>query len=382
MPTLKFTETIKRWSDIFDSFFNTEDSQTEQQSGVNNEVTRIGTKQLCHLFKHLAALLKSGLQIVPALTVLAEQFSDKRLGSILERISDRVTSGVRLSTALSEYPSVFSQLTVNMVSAGERDGNLENVLLRLSEIFEKKAKLADKIKTAIAYPALMLIVALSVVVFLLSFVVPSLTSIFTEMGQELPLPTVFLIAVSSFMKTYFWLVLAFLFAFILGIAGWMKTAKGKSKWDRIKLKTPLFGKLILKVEIARLTRTLGVLLTNGLPVLDALDIAKGVTQNTFIAESLESVKDSIEKGDDIASSIKKTGVFPPIVYQILSTGQAGGNIEEGLINIADIYDDEVNVSSQNLTSLLEPVILIFMGIIIGFIVLAVLLPIFEINTVI
>jgi type II secretory pathway component PulF len=228
----------------------------------------------------------------------------------------------------------------------------------------------------------MAVIAIGVVVFLLSFVVPSITQIFFEMNQALPWPTRLLISTSAFIKTYLILIAVIACVVSFGIGYWLRTKEGRLSADRWKLKLPLFGELFLKLEIARLARTLGILLVSGIPILSALEIAKGVIKNNFIAAALNPVKGWISKGDTIANAIRKTGLFPSIVFHIIATGQISGDIEASLINIADMYDSEVEMTTKTLTSLLEPAILLVMGIIVGSIVLAILLPIFEINQVI
>jgi len=213
----------------------------------------------------------------------------------------------------------------------------------------------------------------------LSFVVPSITQVFLEINRALPWPTRLLISMSAFIKTYSLLIAVVVCGVLLGIRAWLRTREGKFIWDRYKLRLPLFGDLFLKLEIARLTRTLGVLLVSGIPILRALEIAKGIIQNSFIANSLDSVRDWISRGDTIANAIRKTSLFPSIVFHITATGQVSGNVEAGFIDIADMYEGEVEMTTKTLTSLLEPAILLVMGVIVGFIVLAILLPIFEIN---
>ena len=345
---------------------------------------RIRTVDVCRVSRHLATLLRAGLPLVPALTALIEQLreahtKDNPLADIMEQVADDVNSGKTLSGALNKHPDIFSSLFVSMVAAGEASGTLEQILVRLAEILEKRVHLAAKVKAAVAYPLMMMVVAVAVVVFLMSVVVPGITTIFIEMNRPLPWPTKWLISISAFMRSY-WVFLAVLvFAFFFGVGAAYRTRKGKFWIDRSKLRLPLFGKLFLKLEIARLSRTLGVLLTSGIPILSALDIVKQVVQNSFIAGSLGSVKDLVSKGDAIANAVKKTGLFPPIVYHVISTSQVSGNLEEGLIDVADMYDNEVELTTKTLTSLLEPVILLCMGAVVGFIVLAVLLPIFDIN---
>ena len=361
-------------------------SDTQHKAYERDIFNRIRTKDVCSIVRQLATLLRAGMPLVPALSALAEQLRGVRgrenpLADTMEQVADDVNSGTTLAGALGKHPNVFSNLFVSMVAAVETSGTLEEVLLRLAEILEKRLHLAARVKSAIAYPLMMTVVAVAVVIFLMSVVVPSITAIFIEMNRSLPWPTRLLISISSFMETYIVVIIPLFCLVLLAIPAVCRTKEGKLCADRWKLKLPLFGKLFLKAEIARLARTLGILLISGIPILQALEIAKQVIQNRVIANAMDSVKDLVGKGEAIASAIRKTGLFPPIVYHIIATGQISGNVEDGLINIADMYDNEVELTTKTLTSLLEPVILLFMGAIVGFIVLAVLLPIFDINQV-
>ena len=361
-----------------------ERADTRQKTYERDIFRRIRTRDVCRVARQLATLLRAGMPLVPALSALVEQLrgtraQDNPFAEIMEQVANDVNSGNTLADALGKHPNVFSSLFVNMVAAGETSGTLEEVLLRLAEILEKRVHLAAKVKSAIAYPLMMIFVAVGVVVFLMSVVVPSITTIFIEMNRALPWPTRLLISTSAFIKTYLLLIAIVVCAAFFGIVAGYTTKNGRLFADRTKLKLPLFGKLFLKLEIARLTRTLGILLVSGIPILSALEIAKQVIQNSFIADALDSVKDLVSKGDNIANAIRRTGLFPPIVFHIIATGQISGDIEGGLINIADMYDGEVELATKTLTSLLEPVILLFMGAVVGFIVLAILLPISEIN---
>jgi general secretion pathway protein F len=355
---------------------------------------RARTKDVCRIARQLASLLRAGMPLVPALSALVEQLQgssnrkilqwarqENLMAEVMKEVYEDVNTGSSLSAALGRHRDVFSNVFVNMVAAGETSGTLEEVFLRLAQMLEKRVHLTNKVKSAVAYPVMMLVVAVTVVLFLLSFVVPSITQIFLEMERSLPLPTRLLITTSTFMKTYFIPIIIMVCAVFFGIGAWKRSKDGRVRWDRAKLKLPLFGKLFLKVETARLTRTLGILLTSGIPILGALEIVKGIVQNHFIAGALDSVKDRVSKGGDIAEAISRTGLFPPIVIHILATGQMSGNIENGLMDIADMYDEEVEMTAKMLTSLIEPVILLIMGAVIGLIVLAILLPIFEINQV-
>ena len=363
-----------------------------EPASKRDNVERVSAGDVCRIARQLATLLRAGMPLVPALSALLEQLrmaperklirfgrQEHPLARVMEEVRDSVNAGSTLSGALSKHPDVFSPLFVNMVAAGQTSGTLEELLVRLADMLEKRRHLGAKVKSAIAYPLMMAAVAVGVVMFLLSFVVPSITQIFLEMNRALPWPTRALIWTSAFVKDYFILIVIVAFATLFAVAAGYRTEEGRLFVDRSKLKLPLFGDLFLKLEIARLTRTLGTLLASGILILDALEITKGIVHNTFIARALSSVKDSVSKGDNIASSIRKTGLFPPVVFHIMATGQIGGNLEDGLIDIAEMYDREVEITTKTLTSLLEPTILLVMGLIVGFIVLAILLPIFEIN---
>ncbi len=371
-------------------------NSTDTSKGIHRKdiFKRTSKKDICRMARQLATLLRAGMPLVPALSALVEQLQqvsrkkvmrlgnqDNPLAEIMKKVHDSVSAGSSLSAALGQHPDVFSNVFVNMVAAGETSGTLEEVFLRLAQMLEKSVHLAGKVKSVLAYPLMMAVVATAVVVFLLSFVVPSITQIFLEMNRDLPLPTRMLISTSTFMKTYFLGIVIVVCAAFFGIGAWMRTKNGKMTWDRSKLKLPVFGKLFLKLETARLARTLGILLSSGVPILSALETVKGVVQNSFIAGALDVVKNKVSRGNDIADAIRKSELFPPIVIHIIATGQMSGNIENGLIDIADMYDNEVEMTAKTLTSLLEPAILITMGAIVGFIVLAILLPIFEINQV-
>ena len=332
------------------------------------------------------------MPLVPALSALVEQMqcppkqhgirwgqATDPLVQIVACVRDDVNAGSSLADAFGRHPTLFSPLFINMIAAGQASGTLEIVLARLADILEKRVRLTGKVKSAVAYPAMMAVVAAGVVVFLLSVVVPSITELFLKMDQELPWPTTLLINISSFVRTYAVLILIAVCGSIAGAVFFSKTPDGRMRIDRIKLRLPLFGPLFFKLEVARLTRTLGMLMKSGIPVIAAMEISQRISQNHVIADAANTVKELIQRGETIADAVKATGVFPPMVFHVIATGQMTGNVEDGLINIAEMYDTEVETSVRTLTSLLEPLILLAMGGVVGFIVLAILLPIFEIN---
>ncbi len=340
---------------------------------------RIKQRDVSVATRQLATLLHAGIPLVPALSALVEQLSTQPLAKVFAPIRGRVNEGMPLAKAMAEYPAVFSEVFVSMIRAGEATGTLENVLLRLAEIAERRTNLTNKVKAAMAYPAFMAIVGVSVIAFIFTYVIPSITKLFLEMNRQLPWPTVMLIRVSNFIQDYFWFFIIILVVIIIAPIFWSKTTRGRRVWDQMKLKLPLFGNLNRKIAISRFSRTLAVLLASGLSIVETLDLSRQVIGNTVISDVVDQAKDAISHGAGIAESFRRSGVFPPIVIHMISAGEKSGGIEEGLINVADAFDNDVEVTVKALTSLLEPVMIVLLGIIVGFIVLAILLPIFDIN---
>ena len=355
-------------------------------------VRGIGTKALCRFVHQLSTLLHAGMPLVPALSALLEQLQSPANGKslrlkgakdplvqVIGRIRDDVNEGSSLAEALGRYPHLFSPLFVNMIAAGESSGALEDVLSRLSDILERRVALLGKIRAAIAYPAMMAVVAAGVVVFLLSYVVPSITQLFIEMNQQLPWPTRLLMGISGFAQAHSILLFLLPCAAAGGVYGIYRTHEGRLWMDRARLALPLLGPLVVKLEVARLTRTLGTCLKSGIPVMTAIEISHRVVQNQVVADAVSRVRELIQKGETIADAVRSTGMFPPVVFHLIATGQMTGNVEDAMMDIADMYETEVETSVRTLTVLLEPLILLVMGAVVGFIVLAILLPIFQIN---
>jgi len=340
---------------------------------------RIKQRDVSVATRQLATLLHAGIPLVPALSALVEQLSAQPLEKVFAPIRDRVNEGIPLAKAMAEYPAVFSEVFVSMIRAGEATGTLENVLLRLAEIAERRTNLTNKVKAAMAYPAFMAIVGVSVIAFIFTYVIPSITKLFLEMNRQLPWPTVMLMRISNFIQNYFWLFIIMLIVIIVAPIFWSKTTKGRRVWDQIKLKLPLFGNLNQKIAIARFSRTLAVLLASGLSIVETLDLSRQVIGNTVISDVVDQARNAISHGAGIAESFQRSGVFPPIVIHMISAGEKSGGIEEGLTNVADAFDNDVEVTVKALTSLLEPAMIVLLGIIVGFIVLAILMPIFDIN---
>jgi general secretion pathway protein F len=340
---------------------------------------RITQRDLAVATRQLATLLRAGMPLVPALAALTEQVAEEPMGAVTARLRDRVNEGATLATALSEHPRVFSEMYVNMVRAGEAAGALEPVLFRLAEITEKRVALRNKMRAAMAYPTMMVVVGIAVVAFLLTAVIPSIARLFEGLNRELPVPTQMLIGFSRWVKRYLPLLVIAVVAVPLAARAWTRTPQGRAKWDRLRLRIPLLGDLALKTAVSRFARTLGVLLASGVAILDALGIVRRVVGNTVLSDALAEAGESVRHGESLAGSLRQQGVFPPIVLHMTAAGEASGNVAEGLLHVADAYDDEVEARVAALTSLVEPILIILLGAVVGFIVLAMLLPIFEIN---
>ena len=340
---------------------------------------RVRQRDLSAATRQLATLLHAGLPVVPALSALVEQLAGYPLAQVLANVRDKVNTGSTLATALEQYPRVFTEVYVNMVRAGEAAGALDAILVRLAEMTEKRVNLTNKVRAAVTYPVFMAAVGAGVVVFLLSSVIPTIAKLFLEMDRALPWPTVMLIKASAFTQSYLWLIALGVGAVVLLVRLWTSRPSGRLAWDRLMLRVPLLGGLLLKVSISRFSRTLGVLLASGVSILDALDIVKRVARNAVVAHALDNVKERVSHGDSIAGPLRASGVFPPIVFHMVATSESSGNVEQGLLNVADAYDNEVETTVTAMTSLLEPIMILVMGTVVAFIVLAILMPIFDIN---
>ena len=329
--------------------------------------------------RQLATLLRAGMAVAPALDALVEQSGASPMARVLADVRDRVREGATFAAALGAHPAVFSQVFVNMVETGESAGALEAVLDRLAEMLERRRRLANKVKAAMTYPALMVAVAVFVVAFLMGYVVPGIGRLFLEMNRDLPPPTVALIGVGEFLAGYWWALAGAFAAAWAAFRAWVRTPPGRLAWDGLKLKTPLVGDLVRKTAVARFARTLGALLASNVPILTALAIVKPLVGNKVIERSLEKASEEIRQGESIAEPLRKSGVFPPIVYHMVAVGERSGNVEARLLNVAEAFEDEIEMRVVALTSIIEPAMILVTGVVVGFIVIAVLLPIFEIN---
>jgi general secretion pathway protein F len=341
---------------------------------------RVSPQDLTIMTRQLATLLNARLTIVDALTALIEQTENSNLRKTLIQVRESVTEGSGLAAALEQQRRVFSSLFVNMVRAGEASGALPLVMSRLADFSDQQLSTRKQITAKMYYPLFMLVIGGLILFALLTYVVPTVTGIFDHMRRTLPWPTVVLITVSDFLKYYWWLLGLGALGIILAIQRYGRTEKGRRTFDAWKIRAPVVGKLVLKVAMSRFTRTLGILLASGISLLDALDIARAVVNNVVLAQAIDTAKADIREGATIAGPLKASGYFPPLVSHMISIGEKTGQLEEMLLRIADGYDNEVQTSVEGLTSLVEPVIIVIMAVVVFGIMLAVLLPIFELNT--
>ena len=344
---------------------------------------RIRRRDIATFSRQLTILLEAGLPLVEALSALIEETEENKvLTDVVRDIRGKVSEGKSLSEALSSYPRFFSPVFINMVKAGESSGPLERVLGELCELTEKEIAFRNKMRAVLAYPILVAVIGAGIVSFLLAVVLPALTRIFVEMSEVLPLPTRILISFGDFFCKFWWLIFISILAILYTFSQIGKTVSGGKVYDRTKLRLPVVGKLILKSAISRFCRTLGTLIASGVPILSSLDIARNVVGNEVLSDAIGRARQDVKEGESISNPLRKEGMFPPFVLRLISSGEQSGRLEEMLLKISDTYDDEVSATVTTLSSLVEPVMIILMGTLVGFIVLAILLPIFEMNQII
>ena len=341
---------------------------------------KLKPKVLMIFTRQLATLIDSGLPLLRGLSVLAKQERDSVLKSTIEKLADSVQGGSTFSESLAQFPLIFNDLYVNMVKAGEVGGVLELVLTRLAEFQEKAAKIKNKVAAAMVYPIIVMIMAIAIMGFLLVFIVPKFEAIFHDMLGDRPLPpiTIFVISVSDFVQAHWLVILAIIFALIASYKFTNRSVRGKSIFDWTKLRFPLFGDVIRKTAISRFSRTLGTLVTSGVPILQALNITRETAGNTVIARAIWEVHESVKEGESIVRPLEASRAFPPMVVSMIDVGEETGQLPEMLLKIADVYDDEVDTSVAAMTASLEPMMIVFLALVVGTIVVALFLPLISI----
>lgn len=343
---------------------------------------RLGTRDLSIFTRQFATMINAGLPLMQCLDIQTQQTDNPGFKRVLREIMDDVEGGATLAEALRKQKGSFSVLYVNMVEAGETGGALDVILVRLANYLEKAAALARKIKGAMIYPAMIITVAIVAVAVILIVVIPVFAQLFSEFGAELPLATRVVIGLSNILRRYSWIFVIFAIGMVVALKMIYQRETGRLAIDKALLRLPVMGDLIRKTAIARFSRTLSTLLSSGVPILDALDTTARTAGNKVVENAVTAARKSISEGETIAGPLSKETVFPPMVVQMIAIGEATGGLDDMLSKIADFYDTEVDASVENLTSALEPIIMVFLGTVIGGIVIAMYLPIFKIATIV
>ena len=353
-----------------------------RRSSVSLPWNRVSISELAVMTRQFSTLISSGLPLETSLVALYEQTDDQKLKGILSQVRSRVSEGSSLHAALEEHESAFSDLYVSMVRAGEASGTLDVVLDRLADFLEKQLELTSKIRGAMIYPAIMFAVGLGVLVFMMTFVIPKVADIFEASNKALPFITVVLIGASDFLRENFVFLLVFLAAVLFFAHRYVRTPSGKKVYDRFSLRIPVFGKMSSKVMISRFTRTLATLLSSGIPLLESIRVSESVMGNSLYVDNIRDVRVKVAEGAAFGGCLGQTGIFPPLMVRMVSVGEEAGKMEVMLSKVADMYDTEVDGMLATLTSLLEPVMILIMGVVMGFIVFAILLPVLNLTSVI
>jgi general secretion pathway protein F len=373
-----------RRSGVFPTAIDEETARRTQADGPPtarpiSPFERVPVQELALFTRQLATLSGAGLPLVECLETLGDQVERAALKRALTHVRQQVREGRSLADALQSHPRVFSSIYINMVRSGEESGALDMVLSRLADYTEGQARLVRTVQSALTYPVLMVMVSSAILVFLLAYVVPQVTRVFSETGQALPLTTQILISVSLFLADHWWELLLLCACGALGLSRVLHTTKGRTWWDRFILRLPWVGRLVQRLNIARVSRTLGALLASGVPILTALSIVTQLVSNTVLRRVLEEARVSVQEGESLAAPLKRSGLFPGLFLQMVAVGERSGELEHMLSRAADAYDEEVAATLARLTSLLEPLTILVMGGVVLFIVLAILLPIFQLN---
>jgi general secretion pathway protein F len=356
---------------------------TEARPGLVGFPTRLGrapsTQDVLAFTQQLATLLEAGMELDRSLAILLDLTDNQRFRTILRGILADIQAGSSFADSLVKHPRLFSRLYVNMVKAGEASGVMEVILLRLAGFLERSKTVRDEITSAMIYPLLLLLVGGGAIVVMMNFVIPRFAQIFADAKQLMPLPTRILLAISAFTTDYWWIVLAVIVVAWIALRAYLQMEQGKVRWDEFKLQLPLLGSLVREIEVSRFARTFGTLLQSGVPVLAAVAIVKETVTNRVIAGAMVRLQEGVKRGEGISGPLRATGAFPSFSIHMAKVGEETGKLEEMLIRVADTYDERVRRTVKRLTSLLEPVLILSLGAIVGFIVLSMLLAIFSIN---
>ncbi len=341
---------------------------------------KISNRDLVVFARQLSDLILAGTSLTQAFSILIEQTANLKFKEVIKDIKNQIQDGNSFSQSLTKYPRLFSSLYISLIKTGEAGGDLEKVLTHISNLLEKQRELVSRLRSISAYPLVMLLVALGTIIFLITFVIPKFVIVFEDLGQILPLPTRILIAVSNFFHGWGGIIsLALIFTAFIAFRQYSRTDEGRLQVDRLKLNLPLVGKIFRTLVISRFTLTVGNLIANGVPILRSLELSKETVRNEVMSREIEKIQNSVRDGKGLAFPLMQSKLFPPIVSNIIAVGEESGSLEKSLRQIASSYAQELENTLKTVTSLLEPAIILTMGVLIGFIVLAMLLPIFEIT---
>jgi len=362
-----------------------------------NEVRRVGQAQagsrevklsflqsvkvleVAEVTRQLATLVRSGIQLTEAIGAISEQLENPLFKKILADVKRAVSEGSTLANALKKHPKVFSELYVNMVGSGESSGTLDVVFERLAEVTESQVRLRSKVTSALVYPIIMLILSFGIVLLMMVFVIPKMKELLEQMGKELPGVTKFLMGTSDLVRDYWYILAILIIGSFMFFQRWRESATGKPKWHGYILRMPLFGKLFREMAVARFARTLQTLLAAGVPILNALTIVQNVIGNVVLGKVVEEARDAVKEGQPIADALKKSKQFPPMVCHMIAVGEKSGQLEEMLGNVANSYELQVEQKVSRLTATLEPLMIIMMGLIVGFMVISIILPMMDMS---
>jgi len=358
------------------------DSSSHMQLGNISFRKKVSLKDKIIFTKELAMMVRGGLALVEALNALEEQTENQNFKEAIGKITEDVRGGTALSKAMSKYPKIFPGLYIAVTESGEKSGKLDQVLDRLADQLQKDYDLITKVKSAITYPIVIVCALFGVVILMLVFVVPKLKDIFSEMGVALPITTRILLGTSDFVVRFWYIVIALIVGIYFAIRFWARSPKGGLAWDRFKIRMPIFGQLARKIYMARFTRTMATLVASGLPMLEIIDTVKEVVGNQVFKIAFEGISKDVESGVTLSKALKKQRIFPPMIYQMVSVGERSGKIDDVLLNIANFYDKEVEASTSNLASLIEPILILIIGAGVGLAIASIIMPIYSLVNVI
>jgi type II secretion system protein F len=343
---------------------------------------KVSKREIAIFTRQLSSLVESGVNILNSLQIIREQNANKYLKIILNETAAKIKDGKSLSESLSHYPQIFPSLYTSIIHSGEASGNLDRVVSTLADFLEKEEEFRSSLAASLVYPAFISIIGAATVCVLMGFVIPKLVSMFEDLGQNLPLATKILIQTSHFFVSYWWLIFSLLFIAVFSLRRAIKTELGKTNFDKLLLRLPLIGEITLKTEISRLTRTLSLLLASGVAVISSLEIASSVITNQILKNELQKFKEQITTGLSLSKCLSGSAIFPAFVTNIVAVGEEAGSLEKSLMRIANEYEKDVDRSLKSITRMVEPVIILAMGLVVGFIVLSMLLPIFQMNLIV